>query len=184
MTTGDSVPRGVLLLVLLFLLWGGCSAERQTGQLPTRKPTTSSPADVHAINSLLSQWVELYNAGAYEALASAFYVEDAVLMSPNAPTRKGREAILRGFRAEAELNDEHCDSSAAEEVRVSGDLAIALGTDTGTTTPKTGGTPVNYSVKWMMAFERQAGGNWKCVYEIWYENVVPQVLKGKLGLKP
>ena len=70
----------------------------------------------------------------------------------------------------SELNIEHVDINVAEDVRVSGNTAVAWGMDTGTTTPRRGGAPVPYSLKWLMVFERQSDGAWKCLYEMWNDN--------------
>jgi len=55
-------------------------------------------------------------------------------------------------------------------VRVSGDLAVVRGTDTGTTAPKSGGEPVKYNLKWLTVLERQPDGTWKWIYEMWNDN--------------
>ncbi|HSA78513.1 MAG TPA: hypothetical protein VLG72_06615 [Nitrospirota bacterium] len=62
---------------------------------------------------------------------------------------------------------------------MSGNTAIAWGMDTGTTTPRSGGAPVLYSLKWLMVFERQSDGTWKCLYEMWNDNnpIAEQPLK-------
>jgi ketosteroid isomerase-like protein len=127
-------------------------------------------ANIAAIKASLAEWVQLYNAGDFDRLVSIFYAENAVLIAPDMPVRKGEEAILLGYQKSDELNKEHVDSSVAEEVRVSGDLAAAWGIDTGTSTPRRGGESVKYSVNWVMAFERQSDGTWKCLYEMWNDN--------------
>jgi ketosteroid isomerase-like protein len=72
------------------------------------------------------------------------------------------------------LNIEHVDSSVAEAVRVSGNLAAVWGRDTGTPTPRSGGAPDKYHLKWLMVFERQSDGIWKCLYEMWNDNSRPE----------
>ncbi len=136
-------------------------------------------ADVAAIKALLDEWVQLYNAEDFDGLMSIFYAENPILMTPNEPVRKGKEAILLGYQKYDELNKEHVDSSVAEEVHVSGNLAAAWGIDTGTSTPKSGGEPVKYTVNWLMAFERQTDGTWKCLYEMWNDNPVPETSEKK-----
>jgi steroid delta-isomerase-like uncharacterized protein len=133
-----------------------------------------------AVKSLISQWTQLYNARNFEKLMSVFYADDAILMSPNAPLHKGKESILLSYRKDDAENIEHVETSEVEDVRVSGDLAVAQGTDTGTTTPRSSGRPVKYSLKWLMVFEHQSGGSWKCLYEIWNENPIPEATEKKL----
>ena len=126
--------------------------------------------DLKSIKTLLDEWVRLYNAGEYEALVSAFYTDHAVLISPYGPPHEGRASILNSYLADAGMYEEHCDSSEARDIRISANLAVAWGTDAGTETLKGGGTSERYAIRWVMAFERQTRGSWKCVYEIWNEN--------------
>lgn len=130
--------------------------------------------DVAVIKALLAEWIQLYNASDFKKLVPTFYAENAILISPDMPVRKGKEAILLGYQKDDELNKEHVESSVAEEVRVSGNLAAAWGIDTGTSTPRHGGEPVKYRVSWLMAFERQTDGTWKCLYEMWNDNPLPE----------
>ena len=127
-------------------------------------------ADVAAIKALIAEWVHLYNAEDFENMISVFYADKAVVMNPNAPARRTKEAILLMYQEDYESNIEHVDTSVAEDVRVSGNTAVAWGMDTGTTTPRSGGAPVPYSLKWLMAFERRSDGTWKCLYEMWNDN--------------
>ena len=157
-----------LLLLLCFTLCG----QKQDGETKA-KPGEGVEADIAAIKALLAEWVDLYNAGNFQKLLSVFYAQNAMLMTPNAPVRRTKEAILLSYEKESGLNGEHVDASVAEDVRVCADLALAWVTDTGTTTPRGGGDPVKFSVKWLMAFERQADGSWKCLYEMWNDNHPP-----------
>ena len=138
-----------------------------------KRPETNRNTDVAAIKALLDEFVQLYDAEDFDRLMSVFYAENPVLMTPNVPVRKGKEAILLAYQEDSRANIEHIDSSVAEDVRISGNLAVAWGMDTGTTTPRSGGEPVPYSLKWMMAFERQSDGTWKCLWEIWNDNPLP-----------
>jgi ketosteroid isomerase-like protein len=94
-------------------------------------------------------------------------------LTSNAPARRTPEAVLLSYQKYSELNIIHIDMSVTEDVRVCGDLAHAWGMDTGTTPPRSGGEPVPYNLKWLMVFERQSGGAWKCLFEMWNENNPP-----------
>jgi ketosteroid isomerase-like protein len=144
------------------------------GKEAAKEPKANVEADVAAIKALLGEWVQLYNAENFDRLVSIFYAENPILMSPNAPIRKGKEAILFSYQKDSELNIEHVDHSVAQDVRLSGNLAVAWGIDTGTTTPRRGGEPVKYDLKWLMVFERQPDAVWKCLYEIWNDNPLAQ----------
>ncbi len=157
----------VVPLIVLLCLTFGC--QRQVKEV-SEEPAVDVEADVAAIKALNDEWVQLYNAGDFDGLMSIFYTENSILMSPNESIRKGKEAILLLYQKASELDDEHVDSSVVEDVRVSGDLAVARGTDIGTTTPKVGGESIRFNIKWVIAYERQSDGTWKCVYEIWNDN--------------
>jgi ketosteroid isomerase-like protein len=142
-----------------------------------KAPKENVEADVAAIKATFDEWVPLYNAGDFDKVIS-FYAENSMQMPPNEPIRKGKEAILLGMKSARELNDEYCDSSIIEDVRVSGDLAVVRGVDTGTSTPRSGGEPVKYNTKWLIVVERQSDGTWKWVYEMWNDNSpLPETLK-------
>ena len=153
----------VIPMVILLCFTFSCQAYEE-------KPAVDIEADVEAIKALGNEWVALFNAGDFDGLMSIYYAENPVQMPPNEPIRKGKEAILSGLKKSREQFDEHCDSSVTEDVRVSGDLAVARITDTGTNTPKVGGEPIKYNIKGVIAYERQPDGTWKCVYEIWNDN--------------
>jgi len=158
---------------LVFLLCFTFACQSQ-GKETAKDSEATVKADIAAIKALLDEWVQLYNAEDFDGLMSIFYAENPILMTPNVPVRKGKDAILLSYQKGSELNIEHVDSSIAEDVRVSGNIAVAWGIDTGTTTPRSGGEPVKYSLKWLMVFERQSGGTWKCIYEIWNDNPLAQ----------
>ncbi len=157
------------IIPLVFLLCFTFSC--QQGEEVAEEPAVDVLADVEAIKALGEEWLALTNAGDFDRLMSIYYAENPVQMPPNEPIRKGKEAILSGLKKSREQSDEHCDSSVTEDVLVYGDLAVARGTDTGTITPKVGGEPIKFNVKWVIALERQSDGSWKCVYEIWNSNL-------------
>ena len=131
-------------------------------------------ADIAAIKASFQEFVQLYNAGDFERIIPAYYAENAIQMPPNESIRSGKDAILLGYQKTRELNDEHIDSSVIEDVRVSGDLAVVRGIDTGTSTPRRGGEPVKYLLIWLTVLERQSDGAWKWIYEIWNDGPPPE----------
>ncbi len=157
-------------LILFVLCLGIATSCQEPDGKAVGKAKAGVGADVTAIKALSAEWVRLYNAEDFQNVMSVFYADKAVVMNPNAPARRTKEAILLMYQKDAELNIEHVDTSVAKDVRVSGDTAVAWGMDTGTTTPRSGGAPVPYSLKWLMVFERQPDGAWKCLYEMWNDN--------------
>jgi len=151
----------VIPLVILLCFTFSC----QQGEDVAEEPVVDVEADVKALKNMLDEWVALYNAGDFERLVSFYYAEDAVEMEANKPILEGREAILANFKKNREQSDEHCDSSIAKDVRVSGNMAMVRGNDTGTATLKGGGEQTKFDLKWVGIFERQLDGTWKCICE-------------------
>jgi ketosteroid isomerase-like protein len=160
----------LLCVIPLAVLLCFAFACQKQGKEVAKEPKVNVEADVAAIKASFDEWVQLSNAGDLDRIMSIFYAENSIQMAPNDSIRKGKEAILLGYQQNRELNDEHWDSSVVEDVRVSGDLAVVRGTDTGTTTPRSGGEPVKFNLKWLIVLERQSDGTWKWLYEMWNSN--------------
>jgi ketosteroid isomerase-like protein len=160
-------PILVVSLVLLLCLIFACQKQ---GKEVAKAPDANMEADVAALKALNDELVQLYNAEDFDRIMSVYYVENPIQMAPNVPVRRGKEAILLAYQEDSRLNIQHIGSSSIEDVRISGKLAVAWGMDTGTTTPRSGGDPVPYSLKWLNVFERQLDGTWRCLYEMWNDN--------------
>ena len=163
------MEKRIWLVLFMLLLGMATSCQKRDGNA-AGKAKAGFEADVTAIKALIAEWVRLYNAEDFQSVMTVFYADKAVVMNPNAPARRTKEAILSMYQEDYELNIQHVDTSVAEDVRVSGNTAVAWGMDTGTMTPRRGGAPVPYSLKWLMVFERQSDGAWKCLYEMWNDN--------------
>ena len=126
----------------------------------------NDPADVQAIKDTAPAWDKAYNAGNPEAIASGYYATDAARMEPNQPAVVGKDATRASLQ---KYFDQFSDEghSIVEDVRVSGDLAVARGTAEGKAGLKAGGYSEQYKYKWMTAFQRQADGSWKAFWDIW-----------------
>ena len=129
-------------------------------------PQVNSPADVQAISEASVAWDKAWESGDAEALVSQFYTPDAVTMAPNQPASVGRQAIRS---ASQKYFDQYTEETRGtlEDVRVSGDLAVARGTSEGTSTPKASGASARYKEKFLTAFQRQADGSWKAFWDIY-----------------
>jgi len=161
----------VIPLVILLCFTFSCQQGEEVAEEPVVDVEIDVEADVAAIKALLDEWVVLFNAGDFEKLVSVWYAEDAVSMHPNQPILEGREAILADYKNTREREDMQCDSSIAEDVRVSGDMAFARGNESYTVAPKDGGEPTKYDFKGVIIFERQPDGTWKCICEIGNSNL-------------
>ena len=94
----------------------------------------------------------------------AIYADDAVLMPPNFPAFRGRDAIRQfwgGFLAAGKIDA----NVTADQVIQSGDLAAEMGRYTLKITPKGGGTPIEDNGKFVLVW-RKVGGQWRAVSDI------------------
>jgi ketosteroid isomerase-like protein len=157
------------LAVLAYPLFFAAGCEKQVKDV-AKTSEVNVEVDVAAIKALNDEFVQLYNAEDFERLMSVFYAENPIQMTPDVPVRRGKEAILLAYQEGSKSNIEHVDSSVVEDVRISGKLAVAWGIDTGTTTPRSGGELAPYNLKWLVVFERQPDGAWKCIYEMRNDN--------------
>ena len=142
-----------VILAVLLLLFSACAQK------------VNDPADVQAIKDTGSAWDKAWNAGNTEALASGYYTADAVTMDPYQPAVAGKDAIRASLQ---KYFDQHAEEgrSVVEDVRVSGDLAVARGTAEGKSSLKAGSYSAQFKSKWMTAFQRQADGSWKAFWDI------------------
>jgi uncharacterized protein (TIGR02246 family) len=122
-----------------------------------------NPADVQAIKKLSADWDNAYNAGNIDGLL-ACYTNDVIRLQPNEAATVGKDVMRASFQSyfDAYKGETH---GPIEDVRVSGNLAVARGIYTGTSTPKAGGTPINEKGKWISAYQRQADGPWKIFWD-------------------
>jgi uncharacterized protein (TIGR02246 family) len=142
----------ISLCILLSLL-SGCARK------------VNDPADVQAIKDANAEWDKAWSAGDADALAS-LYTADAVAMAPNQPAQAGRDALRISSRKYFDLYSEE-NRSVVDDVRVSGDLAVARGTQETITTAKAGGTSFEDKSKWISAYQRQPDGSWKILWEMY-----------------
>ncbi len=125
----------------------------------------SNPADIRAIKEAIAGWDKAWNAGNCELLAS-LYTGDAVAMGPNVPTAIGKDALRASCKKDFDQFKEE-NHSFVEDIRISGSLAVARGTQEATSTPKSGGHSVHDKEKWIVVFQRQPDGVWKVLWEIY-----------------
>ncbi len=163
------MKRRAILMAVFPMLCFVSSCQKQP------EPATHIPdvkADMAAIREVIGRWVELYNVEDFDGVMS-LYAEEAVLMAPNAAEHKGKAEILRAYERDAKANEEHVNNSIIEDIKVSGDLGVARGEDSGTTKPRNGDDLTRYSLKWLIVLERQPDNSWKFICEIWNDNGTP-----------
>jgi ketosteroid isomerase-like protein len=94
----------------------------------------------------------------------AIYAADAVLMPPNLPAFRGRDAIRQfwsGLLASGKIDA----NVVADKVIQSGDMAAELGHYALKITPKGGSTPIEDNGKFVLVW-RKVGGQWRAVSDI------------------
>jgi ketosteroid isomerase-like protein len=142
----------VILSVLLFMV-SACA------------PKVNDPADVQAIKDTCPAFDKAWNAGNAQAVVMGSYTNDAMRMEPFQPALVGNDTIRASIQKYFDQFSED-GRSVAEDVRVSGDLAVARGTYEGKASPKAGGDSVQFKGKWVGAYQRQSDGSWKLFWDI------------------
>ncbi len=132
---------------------------------PPAVPDTHD-ADVRAITELEKQWNDDYVTKNVDKIA-AYYAGDAVLMGPNSPAAKGKDAIvseLKQLVADPAFSLKF--QSATVDVSKSGDLAYTQGDfQTSMTNPKTHKV-VDAQGSYVTVYRKQPDGSWKVVSDI------------------
>ena len=103
------------------------------------------------------------NAGNVAGMV-AIYADDAVLMPPNLPPFRGRDAIRQfwsGLLATGKIEA----AVATDSVVQSGDLASEMGHYALTITPKGAPAPIKDSGKYVITW-RRTGGQWRAISDI------------------
>jgi uncharacterized protein (TIGR02246 family) len=118
--------------------------------------------DVTAIKQMIADQEPLLLAGDLEGLSQLF-TEDVVLMPPNAPAAKGREAILQMFAGTTFTKF----SSSLVEIEGSDDFAFGRGTMSWTFSVEGTTESITDSGKWAASWKKQPDGRWLVAIDIW-----------------
>ena len=123
-------------------------------------PKVNAPADVQAIKKSMDDFAKAVNAGDAGAVA-ALMTGKTVYADLNIPVLVGAEAI-RSLWQTAFDQFKYEFSVPVEDVRVTGDVAVARGTWTLKATPTAQGVAgIGDSGSWLVVFARQNDGSWK-----------------------
>ncbi len=93
------------------------------------------------------------------------YTDDAVILPPDAPTIRGRQAITEFWRAVMELGVKAAELSTVELEVVSDDTAYEIGRAALTIEPE-GGERMQQEAKFVVVWKRRENG-WKWHVDIW-----------------
>ena len=101
----------------------------------------------------------------------SYYAEDAIVMPPNAPSAKTRETIRTAWKEMLTTPGAAIRWKTAQvKVSKSGDMAYASGTyELTMNDPR--GNPINDRGKYLVVWEKQADGTWKCVADTWNSDI-------------
>jgi uncharacterized protein (TIGR02246 family) len=143
MKTTFAVTLGVVLL-----LFSGCSQK------------VDDPADMQAIKKSMDDYAKALNTGDIDQ-ALSLMSDKAVYADNHLPVAVGKDAIRSLHKALfSQFKVEF--GCPVEDVRVSGNLAVARGTWTAKMTPKTQGmASLSEGGSWTVTLARQSDGSWK-----------------------
>jgi uncharacterized protein (TIGR02246 family) len=166
------------VLARLSLLWllawagSGLGACRSGGDRATR-PAALDSADLAAIRALDSSFAAAANAGDLDRIV-AIYAPDAVLLPPNLPPQRGRNAVrsfwsglLKSYTVNFEVG--------ADTIEGRGDLAYSVGHYRFTAVPKDKANPgMADEGKFVEILKKQGDGSWKYAVDMYSSNLAGQ----------
>jgi len=103
------------------------------------------------------------NAGNVDRIVS-YYADDAVLMPPNLPAFRGRDAVRQYWAGLLGLGKADV-TIGADDIQQSGDMAVERGHYALTIAPRGGGATISDKGKYVIMW-RKRGGEWKAVDDI------------------
>jgi uncharacterized protein (TIGR02246 family) len=119
-----------------------------------------------ALRDLDAQWSAAAAAKDVDKTVS-FYSDDAIVMPPNASAATTKEAIRKVWQDLLTSPGVNMNWKTTKvEVSKSGDMAYASGTYELTMNDPSG-KPVTDRGKYLVVWEKQADGKWKCGTDIW-----------------
>ena len=156
------------LVCLSAVAAGGCRSENSPSA-----PAALSAADLTGIRAADSAFMAAANAGDVDAVV-AVYASDAVLLPPNLPPQRGRNAIrnfwgglLKAYTLKFEVG--------SDTVEGRGDLAYNVGHYRFTAVPKDKANPgMADEGKFVEILKKQPDGSWKYAVDMYNSNLASQ----------
>jgi uncharacterized protein (TIGR02246 family) len=146
---------------VLCLLIAGCAQAP-----PPAPPPDTRAADEKAIRDGDVAWNAAWAAKDAEKIVSQ-YADDAILMVPDMPSMKGKDAIRAGLKMVlADPNVFLTFKANSVDVAKSGDLAFSQGVYTMVTSDPKTKKPVTEKGTYVTNYKKQADGSWKAVQDI------------------
>jgi uncharacterized protein (TIGR02246 family) len=158
----------IIPLVFLLCFTFGC----QQGEETTEEVGVVglSDEDIEAIRESIKEMKRTMLTGDWDSFVQ-LYTEVALIMAPNAPIIKGRDAIKQMFSAFTiiEFNSELI------EVDGCGEFACGRGKHSWTFEAEGMKEPASDSGKWVATWRKQPDGKWLCEIDIWNSDLpLPQ----------
>lgn len=151
----------LLLLAASASLLPGCDKADRKDE--TQAAQVSTAAEEQAINGVNQRWLELIRAKDAAAIAQ-LYAEDGVVMPPNEPAARGREAIAQWWGRSMQMPGFDLTFETDQLlVSASADMALDRGTYRFKAAPPEGAIDDNgkFVVVW-----KKVGGDWKVAADI------------------
>ena len=124
-------------------------------------------ADEQIVREMLAEWYEAATAQDLDVLVD-HYEDGGTIMASNWPTATGSDAIREFFLAQWEGATAQLEfAGEADEVYITGDLAILRGSSQVTVTPNDGSEPWVDTGSFVEVYRRQPDGSWKSIWDIW-----------------
>ena len=146
-----------LLLLLVPLLWGGCTG-------PASTTHADDPAARTAIEAQARRFSQAYMDGDIDTLVG-IYTEDGIAAPGGRDFIQGRAALRQYWQLPEGRTVSH-HKTTSEELIVSGDYAYDWGYYEGAAGP-TGGEQRPFRGKYVIVWRRDADGVWRMLQDMW-----------------
>ena len=172
-TSPSATQLGLLLILVLFSFSLAC----QTQTAPDTNKSAAGAADTRAadeatLRKLDDDWSKAAAAKDVEKTAS-FYSDDALVMPPNSPVLKGKDAAREMWKSMFAVPGFGGGWRATTvAVAKSGDLGYTTGPYEITETDANG-KPMTDKGKYLAVWKKQADGSWKCVADMFNTDLPP-----------
>jgi len=162
-----------LCLALVSLVAVAACTTQQARRSDTTSPAAATLAGAPSNDAAVSKAIEAADSGQGVALlkgdtarAAAYYVADAIVMTPNDKIAKGHDAIMTAIGNFFAAGKITAFTTHREDLLITGDYAIETLTYQMTIQPKTG-KAINDKGKGLTVFKKQPDGSYKAIRDIY-----------------
>ena len=156
------------LCAVVALLAAACAPKGETPVKDSAATAAPPVVDVAAVRQAIEQanarFIDAMTRGDSTGMV-ANYADDAVVMDPGKPARRGRGEIGANYVKRVQSAKYSDGKAHTASVDVGGDYAIETGSFEWTVTPK-GGKPMPATGKYLTVWKKQADGSWKIYRDI------------------